>query len=129
MKKIISLLFGVLFILNSNAQELVTKSTLVGITLPKNSYRETNSTTLSKTYKRMDSLVSPYSIKIDGQYAELLYTKADSVLKILKNAGWTIKTYTNSNLLEINKSTLKFMAYRNYNSSTSADSVFFVRKW
>jgi hypothetical protein len=129
MKKIIKILFGVLFILNSNAQELVTKSSLIGITLPKNTYRETSLTALTNTYKRMDSLVSPYSIKIDGQYAELLYTKADSVLKILKNAGWTIKTYTNSNLLEINKSTLRFMAYKNTISGSMADSIYFVRRW
>lgn len=129
MKKIINLLFWVIFILNLNAQELVSKSSLTGITLPTNSYRETNSTTLYKTYLRMDSIVSPYNIKIDGKYAELLYTKADSVLKILKNAGWTVRNSFNSNFFEINKSTIRFMAYKNTISGSTADSIYFVRRW
>ena len=130
MKKlcILSVFFFLVFTMNSNAQVLVTTSSLTGVKLPVNTYRETNTTTLTKTLRKMDSLVFIYNIIIDKQYPELLYVNADSLFNVLKKYGFTVKNLNNSNLFEISKSTYRFMAYKNNTLSFSPSAICLARR-
>jgi hypothetical protein len=130
MKKlfIISVFFILVFTVQSNAQILVSTSNLTGVKLPVNTYRETNTTTLTKTVQRMDSLVSIYNIIIDKQYPELLYVNADSLFNVLKKFGFTVKNVSNPNLFEISKSTYRFMAYKNNTLSFSSSAICLARR-
>lgn len=125
---IISVFFFLGFTVQSNAQVLVSTSSLTGIKLPSNTYRETNTTTLTKTVHRMDSLVSIFNIIIDRQYPELLYVNADSLFNVLKKFGFTVKNISNPNLFEISKSTYRYMAYKNNTLSFSPSAVCIARR-
>ena len=89
---ILSVFFFLVFTLHSHAQVSVSTSSLTGVKLPSNTYRETNAGTITKTVSRMDSLVSLYNIRIDKQYPELLYAGHDSLFIVLKKYGFTINS-------------------------------------
>lgn len=129
MKKLIILVFTYFlgFMVHANAQILVSTSSLTGVKLPLNTYRETSSTTLLKTINRMDSLVSLSGISIDKQNPELLYVNADSLFIVMKKYGFTIKNVNNPNLFEVSKSTYRFIAYKN-NTLTFSPSAFCIAR-
>ena len=120
--------FFLIFALHSHAQVLVSTSSLTGVKLPSNTYRETNTGTITKTVSRMDSLVSLYNIRIDKQYPELLYARHDSLFIVLKRYGFTINSINNTDLFEISKSTYRFMAYKSSTLSFSPSAVCIVRR-
>ena len=130
MKKLFFLLiyFFLANCLNVNAQILVTSSSLTGVKLPMNSYRETNASTLTKMVFRMDSLASSYNISIDKQSPELLYINADSLFIVLKKYGFTIRNVNNPNLFEISKSTYRFVAYKSNSLSFSPSAICIARR-
>ena len=125
---ILSVSFFLIFALHSQAQVLVSTSSLTGVKLPSNTYRETNAGTITKTVSRMDSLVSLYNIRIDKQYPELLYAGHDSLFIVLKKYGFTINSINNSNLFEISKSTYRFIAYKSNTLSFSPSAICIVRR-
>lgn len=125
---ILTVFFSLAFLSYLNAQVLVSTSSLTGIKLPTNTFRETNTTTLTKTVGRMDSLVSLVNISIDRQYPELLYVNADSLFNVLKRYGFTVKNSFNSNLFEISKSTYRFMAYKTNALSFSPSAICIARR-
>jgi len=130
MKKLIILpaFLLLIFTMQSTAQVKISTSSLTGVKLPSNTYRETNTSTLTKTVSRMDSLVSLYNISIDKQYSELLYVNADSLFVVLKKYGFTVKNVNNPNLFEISKSTYRFMAYKSNNLAFSPSAICLARK-
>ena len=131
MKKLIILaafLFLIFTMHSTNAQVKISTSSLTGVKLPSNTYRETNTSTLTKTVSRMDSLVSLYNISIDKQYSELLYVNADSLFVVLKKYGFTVKNVNNPYLFEISKSTYRFMAYKSNNLAFSPSAICLARK-
>jgi hypothetical protein len=114
--------------LYAGAQITVSTSSLTGVKLPTNTYRETNSSTITKTVTRMDSLTSLFNISIDKQYPELLYVNADSLFIVLKKYGFTVKNVNNANLFEITKSTYRFMAYKSSALTFSPSAICLARR-
>ena len=130
MKKlfILPVFFLLVFSLHLNAQILVTTSSLTGVKLPVNTYRETNLNTLTKAVSRMDSMVSLINIRIDRQNPELLYLNADSLFIVLKKFGFTVKNVSNPNLFEISKSTYRFMALKNNTQGSFPSEICIARR-